>query len=209
MSGPISYTEMLDYIDDIPDAENALLVKYLGLVCREFCAKSRIWRYTVDELDVDADDPVVRIPGIAEAEVAGIMTARLNGEALTPMQPLDAERIDIKKVARPIRFWSPDHESIRLWPTPDATYIGALTCTVWLRPALGASSLPAWIFENNLFTIVDGLRSKLYEMPQKPWTNPVQAENCRIRFESKCNEASTRAGAGNVSALGRVKAHWM
>jgi hypothetical protein len=209
MSAPIGYTEMLDYIDDVPDAGNALLAKYLGLVCREFCAKSRIWRHTVDELDVDVDDAVVRIPGIAEAEVAGIMTARLSGEPLSPMRPQDAENFDIKRVGRPMRFWSLDHESIRLWPTPDATYIATLTCTVWLRPALGASSLPAWIFENNLLTIVDGLRWRLYEMPQKPWTNPAQAENCRVRFEMKCNEVSTRAGNGNVSAPARTKAHWM
>jgi hypothetical protein len=208
MSGPIDYTEMLDYIDDIPDAGNALLVKYLGLVCREFCAKSRIWRHTVDGLDVDATDAIVRIPGVLEAEVAGIFTAQLSGQRLQPLRPRHAESIDVNRVGRPTN-WSPDHDSIRLWPTPDATRIGELVCTVWLRPMLGASSLPGWIFESNLLAIVDGLRWKLYEMPQKPWSNPGQAENCRARFEMKCNESSTRAGNGNVSAPTRVKAHWM
>jgi hypothetical protein len=205
----IRFDAMLDYIDDVPDAGNEFLVRYLRLVAREFCTKVKLWEYRPEAFDLCADMPTYTLFATQGTEIAGTHEVQRNGRPLDKTDSREAATCDLSRTGTPSAWWSPEPDKITLWPTPSHDETETIQVLAWLRPTMKADDIPAWVFESHIDCFRDGLRAKLFRMKDKPWTNPQEAMMAKNDFEREMNSLAVKYRHGSNNSPRRSTAYYM
>lgn len=201
----IKYSELLDEVlpnlaadPSDPVTENAIKRAVI-----EFCEKSWIWQHLPDALDVTAGEATVDLEPLPGSDIAAVMAASLSG---LPLDPKSLDWLNANEPrwrterGTPRYFTQVDTEQLILARVPDASVTDGLTLTVALQPSHNATGFPKWIFNQHVYALADGAMAKLMLMPAKPWTDVVNGQDRRAKFEA----AIANARAAVVSGLGRA-----
>jgi len=201
----IKYSELLDEVlpnlaadPSDPVTENAIKRAVI-----EFCAASWVWKHLPDAIDVTAGEATIDLEPLPGTDIAAVMSASLEGIPLDAKSTdwLDAELRNWRSERdRPKYFTQVDTEQLILARVPDATITAGLTLTLALQPSHNATGFPKWIFNQHVYALADGAMAKLMLMPAKPWTDVVNGQDRRSRFEA----AIANARAAAVAGLGRA-----
>lgn len=208
----IKYSELLDEVlpnlaadPSDPVTENAIKRAVI-----EFCEKSWIWQHLPDALDVTAGEATIDLEALPGSDIAAVMAAALDGN------PLDAKSLDWlnSNVPRwrtdrttPRYYTQVDTERLILAGVPDASSTGGLSLTLALQPSHNATGFPKWIFNQHVYALADGAMAKLMLMPAKPWTDVVNGQDRRAKFDAAIANARAAVVAGLGRAALRVAAH--
>lgn len=199
----IKYEDMLDEV--LPhlaaDPSDPVTTNAVKRSVIELCSGSWIWSSLPDPVDVSAGEQFYDIEADPGTDVTTVISAQFNGQPIESksVQWLDRE-LPGWRVNRstPKYFTQIDTEQIILAGIPDSNITGGLTMTIALQPGHDSKSFPKWIFNQFIYTIVDGAVSKLMLMPNKPWTD-LNVGSLKAQAFAQ-GIANARASA--VSALG-------
>lgn len=207
----IKYSELLDEVlpnlaadPSDPVTENAIKRAVI-----EFCAQSWVWKYLPDAIDVTAGEANIDLEPLPGTDIAAVIAAELQG------LPLDAKSLDWLNANEPRwrsergtpRYYTQtDTEQVILARVPDASSTAGLTLTLALQPSHNATGFPKWIFNQYVYALADGAMAKLMLMPAKPWTDVVNGQDRRAKFDAAIANARAAAVAGLGRAAVRVAA---
>lgn len=94
------------------------------------------------------------------------------------------------------QYWTMDAtDTVRLVPIASATTASAISATVSLSLLDSSTTVPDWIYYRYRETILPGIYSLLYAMPQREWSDPRLAANYGAMFEFNIVKASSDASA--------------
>lgn len=199
------YSELID--DVLPslaaDPSYPVVENAIKRACIEFCAGSWLWKHLPDAIDVTAGESTYDIELLPATDITTVIAAELNNVTLEPktIEWLNKEipgwRTTLKT---PKYFTQVDTEQVILAAVPDASITAGLTLTIALQPSQNSTGLPKWIFNQYLYALADGAIARLMLMPAKPWTDLINGQDRRSRFEAAIANARSNA----VSALSRA-----
>lgn len=106
----------------------------------------------------------------------------------------------------PTHYWlERSNKDIMLWPIPTVASSEGLLVKVNLRPALGVTSLPDWMYEDYFMVLAMGAKSELYSRPSMPWFNLELAAMLKMQFVNECNNAMRIKFYGETGRGSRVR----
>lgn len=195
-----------DLIDDVlphlaadpsdPVTENAIKRTVI-----EFCMGSWIWKAFPDPVNVKAGVNTYDLEPDTGTDVTTVLAAELDGLPLKArdIPVLNAEIPRWRTVSGTVKYFTQlDTETIILAPLPDVTIAKGLTLTLALQPNQKADGFPAWIYNQYIYSLVDGAVARLMLMPNKGWSDTATGLDRRAKFEAAIANARNSA----VSALG-------
>lgn len=166
----------------------------------DFCKRSMIWREYPDAITVLTGIASYDLEPESNADITMVMTARIDGELLTPQRQ---DQLDEalpawqKNTGRVRQFTQLDMSSITLAPVPDAP--ATLALALALQPKRTSSDLPDWIATQYWEGIAAGATSRLMLMNNKPWTDLATGIDKRSQFDAAIGDAKQAA----LHGLGR------
>lgn len=173
---------------DLPGCPDATLKTALAAVAADFCARTHIWRETLDRQ--------YTIPNIAEYDIEGdaVIEAPLwvvcNDHTLTHTDARLVNKEDMSSKGEPSMFWVVNDRAIRLFFIPDKKM--TLDVTVALKPSRSATGVEDWIYETWADALVSGAIWRLAKVPGKLWSSPEMATAHRLMYEQAVTNARIR-----------------
>lgn len=201
-------TKYSDLLDDVlpnlaADPSDPVTEYAIKRAVIDFCAGSWVWKHLPDPIDVTASEATYDLEPLPATDIAAVMAAEHNNVPLDP-KGLDWLNREIPgwrtTLKTPKYFTQVDTEQIILAPVPEATIVSGLSLTLALQPSQNSTGFPKWIANQFLYALADGAIARLMLMPNKPWTDVVNGQDRRTKFEN----AMANARAHAVSALGRA-----
>jgi len=174
----------------IPGAEPEILDEKIRSATIEFCDDTHIYQEFVTPVNIVANTATYSVtPATSGTDVVGVRKAWANGLPLDPVTEDVLEGLytywpDVTADA-PNRFLQANPSSITLFPNPTTSVTSGLKMKIAIKPAVDATSVTDWIFENFYYAIVCGAKAMLMEMGGKPWTAPDYAKQYRAQFEAE------------------------
>lgn len=174
----------------------------LNAAIQEFYFQSRAWREQIGPYTVTAAQANVTLnPVQTHAKVVFVHQAWIedpdNGvrglKALT-VYPTDGQ------TDYPTHYYAADPLLLRLWPTPDATLGTVLYADAALAPLSSTAQLPSVAASHHFEAILEGSLARLFLMPNKPWTDLMQAAVYTRSFRRRCMEFRAISDSGYTRA---------
>lgn len=201
----IQYSDLIDEV--LPqlaaDPSDPVTEQAIKRAVIEFCRESWIWQFFPDAQNVRSGVADYDIEPPSGADVVTVVDVEYNRVPLTPKSVawLNKEIPGWRTTGAAVKHYTQiDTEQLILAPLPAENITNGLVMTVALQPSQSATSFPKWIANQFIYQIADGAIAKLMLMPGKPWTDLVNGQDHRTRFEQSFNDAREAA----VSALGRA-----
>ena len=201
----IKYSDLLD--DVLPslaaDPSDPVTEHAIKRAVIEFCAGSWIWKHIPDPMDVVAGESVYDLEPPSGTDIAVVMATTLDG---WPIDHKDTDWLDANLIGwrtlreTPRHFTQLDTEQLILAPVPSASVPGGLSLTLALQPSQNSTGFPSWIANQHMYALASGAIARLMLMPGKPWTDLVNGQDHRDKF----NAAIANARASGVFGLGRA-----
>lgn len=169
----------------VPGCPEIVIESHLQEAAAEFCAKSEVWRFSIDADFTSKNTPDYEIDVPTDAVLENILFLYLDGLPLTHVSErhyspmLNADGTAVK--GTPMYYSTLDDESIRMYPTPLGKHV--FTGVGVLKPKLSATGVEDFIFETHGRSIASGAIARLAEIPNKEWTNPDLAMKNHIDFD--------------------------
>lgn len=173
---------------DIPSCPEATIKNHLAYVTADFCARTQIWRETLDTDYTIANIEEYDLDGSAVIEA--VQWVVCNNIPLTATDIRLVPHEDLSDTGQPTHYWIINDTTLRLFPIPDARY--ELKVGVALKPSRTALGVEDWIYETWAETLVSGTIARLARVPGKDWTDPALAEMHRIMYERAITNAEIR-----------------
>lgn len=205
----MKYTDFL--LDVVPhlaaDPSEPVTVNAIKNAAIEFCKKSWVWREYADPVSTKANVAAYDLEPQSSADIAAVVSARLNGFALTASRQdeLDEQLPDWQtKPGTPKKYTQVDTTQILLAPMPDVASPKGLILSFALQPLRSADELPDWIATQYWEGIAMGAVAKLMLMTGKPWSDPKTGLDKRNQFENAIGEARDDVLRGLGRAATRI-----
>lgn len=196
----VTYEQLVpDVALDVIGAAEPLMVDALRKSAIQFCRQSRGWRETLAPVDLTANTPQVVLVPPAKSYVLDVIRARHipTDSKVFPRtrEQLDASRSgwEVEVADRPIFFFLPKLNTVRLVPMASATTAGALEFDVALVPTHDSDGIADELDLEYRAAIVAGAKAVLQAMPQKEWTDAASANMNASIFAEGVREARRRA----------------
>lgn len=193
------------WLDDIAPSMNGAEIPFIIRQIREaaimFCDAS--WAWTLDALPINIianDATYALVSPINHAEITKVIHAYVDGEEIcnTSWTQLSREHSKHATKTGSVKSFVQDYvEQVRLFPIPDAA--GVLTYKVALRPSRIAAGMDGSVGKRYFDAISDGAKARMYEIPNKPWSDGQASVFHKNKFESACQKAKDEV----ISGLGR------
>lgn len=173
-------------------------------VLAEFLRETRVWRRAIDVVLV-AGTAEYALPGLATTEsVSVIMSAAIEGTDPIRIADVPEAALSDGVTGTPMVVGMIDDRNVRVYPVPTAEDAGkALVLDVALSLLISEDATPPDVLRPYQGYLLDGLLSRLYFMPDKPWSNARSAETHVRRFES--GKAAVRRELDGGRTFGGVK----
>lgn len=199
-------TKYSDLLDDVlpslaADPSDPVTEHAIKRAVIEFCAGSWIWKHLPDAIDVTAGEAVYDLEPLTGTDVATVMNVALGGMPLLHkgVDWLDSNERDWRTLRGTTRYFTQvDTEQLILACVPDTN--DSMSLTLALQPGQKSTGFPAWIANQHMYALADGAIARLMLMPGKPWTDVVNGQDHRAKFDA----AIANARANAVFGLGRA-----
>jgi hypothetical protein len=195
----------------IPEVPSFVAQREILRSAREFCEKTRAWRYTFD-LPTTADEPLydlVSEANLTNVELVDVVSIK-NSDGGEPLKPktfawLDTNLSDWRdETATDAQYYVLNSNNvIRLVYTPDATTTAKYHVRMSLKPLLTSDSVDDVVENKYDEFIIHGALSRLYFIPRKPWSDVRLGAYHREQFELSWPGA--RADAANEFQTGVIR----
>lgn len=201
----VKYSDLLPEVlpNLAADPSEPVTVNAIKRACIQFCRESWVWKHLPDPADLAAGETTYDLEVISGADVSAVMNVTANGVPLKNRNTawLDTELPGWRTTrATPKYYTQVDTQQIILAPVPDINVTAGLVMTLAMQPSQRATGIPAWIYNQYLYSLAHGALAYLMLMPGKAWTDKELGASYFKLFEGAIADA--RADA--ESALGRA-----
>lgn len=183
----------------VPGAIEGYIYDQLKLVISDFFQRTKAWRAFLGPLEASVGDGKIALnPVDAYSKVIQVLSVVRNGSAMEHIDIRDVPRyfVNDTTLASPSRYYLEPYDVINLWPTP-ATEVTDIYVTVALTPRLRSDNrIQEWIINQHYEPIKAGLLSRLYQEPDKIYTNMTQAEYWGRKYRSELTRMRSVADQG-------------
>lgn len=183
----------------VPGAVEGYIYDQLKLVIKDFFQRTKAWRTFLGPLSASANDGVICLNPVDSFSTA--------------IQVLDVSRslsslsqIDLRGLSRfisnntsnknPSRFYLDPYHTINLWPIPTVD-VDDIYVTVALTPRLHADNrIQSWIIDQHYEAIKAGTLQRMYQEPDKFYSNTKSAEYWGLRYRAEMARSRSVADQG-------------
>ena len=183
----------------VPGAVEEYIYDQLKLVLKDFFQRTKSWRAFTGPHTLPANDGTLCLnPVDAYSDVIQVLTVTRNGSALS--------QVDLRVVPsmittnndnqNPSRFYLEPYHTIKLWPVP-AIDIEGVYVTAALTPRLRTDNrIAAWVIDQHYEAVKAGTLQRLYEEPDKLYSNVAKAEYWGKKYRSELTRSQSVAMQG-------------
>jgi hypothetical protein len=169
----------------VPGCPEIVIETHLQEAASEFCAKSEVWRFTLDAdftskntSDYELDVPTGSIlESMLFFYLDGVPMTHVSERHFYPGINDDGSAIK----GTPLYFSTLDDASIRMYPTPEGKHV--FTGVGVLKTKLSATGVEDFIFESHGRSISAGAIARIAGIPGKEWSDPDVSMRSQVEFE--------------------------
>lgn len=201
----IKYTDLLSEV--LPhltaDPSEPAAVAALSNAVIEFCARSLVWRFYADAIDVTAGESTYQLEPPANADIATVLSCKYDGKNIDHKSTDDLDDLmpTWQTESSTVKWFTQvDTESVILAPLPDETISQGLLFVLALQPRRSSFSFPRWIASQYMEALAAGAIARLAGMNNKPWSDAETADRKRKEFDA----AIASARGSGLKGLGRA-----
>lgn len=172
-------------------------------VLRDFCARTRLWYERLADITIVAGTESYPLTSTS-GDIASARRVEVNGIAIDPADERTLDREHAKWRTQQGEVWAyyiGQDRTLHLVYTP--ANAGTLSVWVNLMPALTATTVQGFLFNDHRDVITLGAKARLLAHPNRPWSNPSAAEVYRQQYEDKVDEIKADAGLAHTPATRR------
>ena len=183
----------------VPGAIEGYIYDQLKLVIKDFFQRTKAWRTFLGPFTAPANDGAICLnPVDAYTNVIQVLEVARNRSPLA--------QIDLRVLYRllpngndnitPSRFYLDPYHTIKLWPVPTVDIEGVYV-TAALTPRLRSDNrIAEWVVDQHYEAIKSGTLERLYQEPDKSYTNATSAEFWGKRYRSELVRSRSVASQG-------------
>lgn len=176
-------------IVDVPTCPDFTAKSALVRAAIELCVHSSAWNEVQDPITLIDGVSVYDIEAPPDAAVSLIMEVSVGSNQVLPTTILQVRDLmpDWQTAVgnRPLHYAAPTGGStVRVFPIPKDSNRARMTLRVAYQPTLTAASLPDFLVNKHLDTLLCGARSRLFMMPKKDWSDPKLADYNKQQFDA-------------------------
>lgn len=196
-------TLLKDTIPELPGVVREVARRELRLTFREFFARSYAWRSVIGPLSAPAGATPIQLTdsndGDAQSDIVGITAVVYNA---TPLHKLPWKPYNTNHTSNsPTGFYMTSNaDEFSLHPPLQKASTGLLEVHVALTPKLDAAVFPRQITSKFYDTLKDGFLARLYDHPNKPYSNLALAAQKRHSFRRAIGYHAAQAKQGYADA---------
>lgn len=169
---------------------------HVVMAAREFCERTRVWR-VVDAFEAaGTETEALAVP--SNATLFEIEDVWLDG------RHLERDRFSSQQLGgsgMPDAFTQARPNTLMLVPPG----IGSLRVSMFVKPAIGADTLPDFLIDQHAQAIADGALARLFMIPGQSWTNPQFGSVHRAAFDVALNRNFSFGARGQHRASVRSR----
>lgn len=171
----VNYDAFLPYISiHVPNCPELLILEKINQCVIDFCIKTGFLRKELDGFYTSESGSEYDIDTPIDTTIDSIISVSVNNRQIEAKNVDDLDS-DIggnwrELIGVPSYYYMPTVNKIVFVPIPLTRYPVRIIAT--LKPTQTAKSIDEIIFQEFKNTIVDGVLSSLFIIPQKEWSNP-------------------------------------
>jgi hypothetical protein len=191
----------------VPGAIEEYIYDQLKLVIKDFFQRTKAWTTFTGPHTIAANDGTLCLNPIdAYSNVIMVLGVIRNGSALSQIDVRAAPNLIVSgnSVNNPSRYYLDPYHTIKLWPVPSAD-VENVYVTVALTPRLRSDNrIAEWIVDQHFEAIKAGALQRLYEEPDKSYSNVAKAEYWGMKYRSEL----TRSRSVAMQGYGETSQPW-
>jgi hypothetical protein len=195
-----------DVLIDVKGCEPELAVKHIRQAAIAFCDQSNVLVKDLTAFDTVALTATYALVMPTDTDIAQVIEVFANGVKLEAKSRDDLiERYgDLSQAFGNEKYYYQEaNNSITLCPIPTA--VVTLRVKVSLKPNRTAATLEDWIANKYYDAIAHGAKARLFEIPEKPWSNAQLSSYHASQFNSSVSAARRSASSGMARSPSRTK----
>lgn len=191
----------------VPGAIEGYIYDQLKLVIADFFQRTKCWRTFLGPFEATEGDGTICLnPVDAYSKVTMVLDVIRNGSNLMQVDIRSLPRLFAYDVTdrNPSRFYLEPFDTINLWPVPAAD-VDEIYVSAALTPRLRADNrIQEWVVDKHYEPILAGTLQRLYEEPEKVYTNIGRAEYWGKKYRSEL----TRMRSVGAQGYGEAAQPW-
>lgn len=200
----MNLSEWLDELmPAISGAEVALVQRHIILGAIDFCEMSWVWHKDAVPLNIVVDQSKYNLVSpVANTEIVQVLVVYVDNEnvEVSSWNVLNANYAKAKTLKGYAIAYVQDYvEELTLFQIPDVAITNGLAYKVAMRPTRNATTIDDSIGKRYFDGIADAAKARLFEIPNKPWSDGQAA----VFYKQKSEEAARAAKDEVLSGLGR------
>lgn len=188
-----------DVLPELPGAPLLLVDHWLRNAAIEFCERSKAHVVDLVAMNAVANQMAYTLVPLAETEIVEIKAAWFSGNKLAPKGHtfLEDKYGDwTAAVGTPEYITQQASDVALLVPAPAASASGSIKIKAVARPAIAATGIHDWLFQQYRQALVAGCKAKMMAMDKVSWSSPDRVEYYLGQFEAAIDKATSAANSG-------------
>jgi len=183
----------------VPGAVEGYIYDQLKLVIKDFFQRTKSWRTFLGPLTAPANDGTICLnPVDAYSNVIQVLQVTRN---TSPLSQVDLKAVPTLFATQndnrnPSRFYLDPYHTIKFFPVPVEDTVDVYV-TVALTPRLRADNrIAEWIIDQHYEAIKAGTLQRLYEEPDKTYSNVAKADYWGSKYRAEMARSRSVAAQG-------------
>ena len=179
----------------VPGAVEGYIYDQLKLVISDFFQRTKSWRTTYGPFTINGNDGSYCLnPFDGLSKVIQVLALYRNGTHYTPVPITKIQASNTSGHTNPRMYYVEPYDTIVLTPTPTQD-VDNLYVDIALTPRLLTNNrIPQWIVDQCYEVILAGTLQRLYEEPEKIYSNSTKAEYWGSKYRSEMTRSRVVAG---------------
>jgi len=155
----------------LPLCPDPLVERTVLDVCRDFCARSRLWHEQLTAIDIVSGTEEYTLSS-SNGDVASIRRAEVSESAINPTSEIKLDRESDTwrtQAGSASEYFMGEDRNIRLVYIPETAVTGGLVVWANLMPAKTATAVQDFLYNDHFETISIGARARLLAAKDTPW----------------------------------------
>jgi len=187
----LSLNDLLkDTLPELPGVVRSVAERELRLTLREFFEKTYAWTTHITGVACPAGEVGIQFDdGDDNTEVISVLSVHYGSAAdgFIPLRPIITRPVDEKTASSPDAWYvNSNPDEVTLYPYLTAVPTKTLSAWVALIPAFdidaATATLPRQITLKYYDAIMEGFLARMYDHPNKPYSNPLTAAQKKANF---------------------------
>ncbi len=192
--------EVLPYVPGCPDQS---VVTHLRSICIDFFQKTLAWRQKLNPVTALADVTTYTMPlPDSQTALAKLLAYWIDGQRAHVVQAERGEDLAACNSSADVA-WTTTRATFSVSPAPDAGQL--LVLDVALKPSQASTGVLASLWEHYADALVDGALSRIFAMPNQPWTNPGLAQYHGQLYQDAIDSVGAATAKSFSRAGGRTR----